>query len=399
MTAGPYSFDFGRDAEGIIETVQSVIGRPEAFVPLHEPEFDPSAWELVKDCLDTGWVSSVGKYVNQFEDHMAEASGTAFAVAVVNGTAALQIALVVAGVLPGEEVILPTLTFVGTANAVCHAGAIPHFVDSDPVTLGMDGTALRHHLDRIATRSKGQIYNRDTGRRIAAIVPVHIFGHPVDMDPILAVAQDYGLPVVEDAAESLGSLYKGRRCGSFGLLGSLSFNGNKIITTGGGGGIVTDDGDLARRAKHLTTTAKMPHRWAFDHDQIGFNYRLPNLNAALGCSQFQDLENRITQKRHLAEKYKAAFAKLHGVAFMTEPEGTRSNYWLNTIRLETLDMAQRDQMLDLLNDRQIMARPIWTPLHRLRIFANCPRAALPVAERLECQLINLPSSAHLGRGV
>ncbi len=390
------AFDFARHGLGVADAIQRVIGSQDTFVPLHEPEFSESAWALVKDCLDTGWVSSVGKYVDQFEQEIAVASNAAFGVAVVNGTAALQVAMLATGVSPGDEVIVPALTFVATANAVAHAGAVPHFVDSNEATLGMDAGALATHLERIATRRNGATFNRRTGRRISAVVPMHVFGHPVDMDALNAVASAYGLPVIEDAAEALGSEYKGRPCGSLGRIGAFSFNGNKILTTGGGGAVVTDDEDLAKRVKHLTTTAKVPHRWAFVHDEIAFNYRMPNLNAALGCSQLEELDARLALKRRLASRYSDAFTGMGGVKVVQEPEGCRSNFWLNALRIDTDDVAQRDRLLATLNDRQIMARPVWTLLHRLPIFATSPRADLPVAEKLEVQLINIPSSAHLG---
>ena len=283
----------------IVARVRRVTGASDQMIPLHAPEFSGREWELVKDCLDTGWVSSVGAYVDRFEQLVAEASGVRFGVAVVNGTAALQIALLLAGVLPGDEVIVPALTFAATANAVAHAGAVPHLVDSEASTLGLDPAALANHLDRIADRGPDGPVNRQTGRRIAAVVPMHVFGFPVDMAPLLALAADWNLPVVEDAAESLGSTYRGKPCGSFGRLATLSFNGNKIITTGGGGAIVTDDESLARRAKHLTTTAKVPHRWEFNHDEVGYNYRLPNLNAALGVAQFEQLPQRLGRQASL----------------------------------------------------------------------------------------------------
>ena len=388
-------FDFVRDGTSILNVINDVIGNPQAFVPLHEPEFSPSSWDMVKDCLDSGWVSSIGKYVDRFENDIAEACSTSQAVAVVNGTAALQVALMVCGVQPNDEVIIPSLTFVATANAVVHAGAVPHFVDSNQNNFGLAVEALQSHLNTIAERRGEETYNQITGRRISAIVPMHVFGHPVDMDPLLALAKDYGLSVVEDAAEALGSTYKGRACGSLGQMGVLSFNGNKILTTGGGGALVTNDPNLAKRAKHLTTTAKVSHRWAFEHDAVAFNYRMPNLNAALGCSQLQELNNRINQKRQLAQSYAQAFAHLEGVEFIQEPPNCQSNYWLNTLRLKTDNPSQREHLLGLLNDHQIMARPVWTLLHRLPMFANCPKSECTVAEKLEMQLINIPSSAHL----
>ncbi len=379
----------------IIDRVRRVTGASDQMIPLHAPEFAGREWELVKDCLDTGWVSSVGSYVDRFEQLVAEASGVRYGVAVVNGTAALQIALLLAGVSPGDEVLLPALTFAATANAVVHAGAVPHLVDSEAATLGIDPVALAAHLDRIATRSPTGPVNRATGRRIAAVVPMHVFGFPVDMETLLAAAADWNLPVVEDAAESLGSSYHGKPCGSFGRLATLSFNGNKIITTGGGGAIVTDDEALARRAKHLTTTAKVPHRWEFFHDEVGFNYRLPNLNAALGVAQFEQLPQRLAAKRRLAQRYASSFAGFQGAQVVQEAAGSHSNHWLNTLVLDAAQAHRRDQVLAALNDAGLMTRPIWTLMHRLPMYQSCPRADLSVAEDLAARVLNLPSSANL----
>jgi len=379
--------------------VRAVTGDTGEFVPLHAPEFAGREWELVKDCLDTGWVSSVGAYVERFEQDVAAATGTKYGVAVVNGTAALHIAMLVAGVAPGDEVIIPTLTFVATANAVSHLGAVPHLVDSAETTLGMDPVALECHLNRVTTRERDRTINRETGRRIAAIVPMHVFGLPVDIDPLLAVANHWNIPVVEDAAESLGSRYHDKLCGGFGLLGTLSFNGNKIITTGGGGAIVTNDEALARRAKHLTTTAKVPHRWEFNHDEVGFNYRLPNINAALGVAQFEQLPGKLAAKRQLAEHYVRSFAGFEGARVLTESQGSQSNYWLNTLVLDTANAYRRDAVLASLNDAGLMARPVWTLMHRLPMYADCPRSDVSVSEDLERRVINVPSSAHLGAAV
>lgn len=381
---------------GVIARARTALNDPQDFTPLHAPEFSGREWEMVKDCLDTGWVSSVGKYVDAFESRVAEISGTKYGVAVVNGTAALEISLIVAGVKPGDEVLMPSLTFVATPNAAHHAGAVPHFVDSCPNTLGLDPVALRDHLTTIAERRPQGAVNRETGRRLAALVPMHTFGFPVDMDALTAVASDWGIPVVEDAAESLGSSYKDRPCGGLGLVGAVSFNGNKILTTGGGGAIVTNDEALAKRAKHLTTTAKIPHRWAFEHDEIGYNYRMPNLNAALGVAQLEQLDDRLARKRALAQRYFDAFSGFNGGMMQAEPKGTRSNYWLNTFVLGPDRQDQRDALLDALNADGLMARPIWTLMHRLKIYADCPRAPLPVAMDLERRIINLPSSAELG---
>lgn len=375
--------------------LRDVLGRPEEFVPLHAPEFSGAEWEMVKDCLDTGWVSSVGSYVDRFERDVAAICGVAHGVALVNGTAALHLALQVVGVAPGDEVILPTMTFVATANAIRHAGAVPHFVDSEARTLGLCHDALARYLDEATEKRGGQLFNRETGARIAAIMPMHVFGHPVDMDPLLEIAAAYGLPVVEDAAEALGSRYHGRPCGGLGRIGALSFNGNKILTTGGGGAIVTDDPDLAQRAKHLSTTAKRPHRWAFEHDEVAYNYRLPNINAALGCAQLEQLDDRLMRKRVLAESYISGFDGLEGATIFREPDGCFSNYWLNTLILAPEHSAERDALLDDLNDAGLMCRPVWTLLHRLPFYAECPRAPMPVAEDLERRIISLPSSANM----
>jgi perosamine synthetase len=379
-----------------VERLRSLVGGGADFVALHEPQFSGEEWTLVKDCLDTGWVSSVGKYVDEFEARVAEACGAKYAIAVANGTAALHIAMLVAGVKPGDEVIIPALTFVATANAVSHAGAIPHLVDSSFETLGMDPAALRTHLETITGRRGGETFNRETGRRIAAVVPMHAFGHPVDMDALLDVSGAFGLPVIEDAAESIGSLYKGRPTGAIGRIGTLSFNGNKIITTGGGGAIVTNDPELARHAKHLTTTAKVAHKWAFFHDEVGFNYRMPNINAALGVAQLAQLDGLLADKRRLAERYIAGFGNFGGLSVVREPAFARSNYWLNAVLLDDDHADRRDALLEAANAAGLQCRPTWTLMHRLPMYEAAPRAPLPVAESIERRLINIPSSAKLG---
>jgi len=382
--------------EGVLERLERVLGPANAFIPLHIPEFLGDERALVADCIDTGWVSSVGKYVDEFERDVAAACGAAHGVAVVNGTAALELAMKVVGVRPRDEVLMPALTFVATANAVHHLGAVPHFVDSAESTLGLDPDALRAHLRRIGQARPDGLHNRETGRRISCIVPMHVFGHPVDMDGLAAVAQDFGLVIVEDAAESLGSRYNGKACGGLGRVGAVSFNGNKIVTTGGGGAIVTNDEALARRAKHLSTTAKMPHRWAFEHDEPGYNYRLPNLNAALGVAQMVQLGERLQKKRTLARRYIDIFAGFEGGTMFEEPAGAESNYWLNALLLAPgITEASRDDLLDGLNAAGYMARPVWKLMHRLPFLAEAPRAPLPVAEDLERRIINLPSSAML----
>lgn len=381
----------------LVARLTRVLGHPASPIGLHEPEFAGNEWAYVKECLDTGWVSSVGKYVNEFEVRLAAYTGAKHAVAVVNGTAGLHVALVAAGVVPGDEVLVPALSFVATANAVSHCGALPHFVDSAGDTLGLDPDALMRHLQKVAEPSGGGLRNRVTGRRLAAIVPMHVFGRPVDMVGLLAVAARYGLPVVEDAAESLGSFIGDRHTGTFGALGVLSFNGNKIITTGGGGAILTNDSDVARRIKHLTTTAKLPHRWEFSHDEVAYNYRLPNLNAALGCAQLERLPELLASKRRLAAAYAEAFTDAGACQFVTELVGTTSNHWLNAIALDPSEAEYRDDFLAAAYEAGFHCRPVWRLLHRLPMYEACPRADLPVAEVLERQLINLPSSARLCR--
>lgn len=381
--------------EALMTRLHAVLGPQDGFVALHEPEFAGGEWDMVRDCLDTGWVSSVGKYVDRFEADIAAICGTRHGVAVVNGTAALQVALMVCGVEPGDEVLMPALSFAATAHAALHLGAVPHFVEIARDTLGIDAEALAAHLGAVSEIRDGALVNRMTGRRISAVVPMHCFGTPVDMDGLDAVARTFGLSIVEDAAESLGSTYRGRPCGSFGTAAALSFNGNKILTTGGGGAIVTDDADIARRAKHLTTTAKKPHRWAFEHDAPGFNYRMPNLNAALGCAQLEQLPDRLARKRRLAARYAAVFADFDGAATLPAPPGSDPNFWLNTLVLAPDRAHLRDDLLDTLNDAGIMTRPVWTPLHRLPYLADAPRAALDVTNEMAARVISLPSSAKL----
>jgi perosamine synthetase len=349
----------------------------------------------VKECLDTGWVSSVGKFVDEFEDRLANYTGCRRAIAVVNGTAALQICLKLVGVAPGDEVLVPALSFVATANAVTYCGAIPHFVDCEERTLGLDPAKLEDYLQGSVEPGRSGSVNRHTGRRIKAVVPMHTFGHPVDLDPLGAVCARFGLEMVEDAAESLGSLYKGVHTGNRGRVAALSFNGNKTITTGGGGAILTNDAALGKLAKHLTTTARVPHKWNFTHDLVGYNYRLPNINAALGCAQLEQLPTFLENKRALAGRYKAAFKAVGGLSFFSEPDFALSNYWLNTLVLDEADIAARDDILEVLNTGGVMARPAWTLLSSLPMYADCPKGDLRVARRLAKAIINIPSSPGL----
>ncbi len=376
----------------IVDALAAVLNEPAV---LHEPALAGREWDYVKDCLDTGWVSTAGKYVETFEAMLADITGAKHAIATVNGTAALHACFVLAGIKPGDEVIMPALTFVGTANAAAAMGAVPHFADADERTLGLDPVKLEKHLSDTAEITPDGCRNKITGRRIAAVVPVHTFGHPVDMDPLVALCETFNLTLIEDAAESLGSTYKGTHTGNFGRLSVLSFNGNKTVTTGGGGAILTNDDDLAAEARHLTTTAKLPHKWEYRHDRVGFNYRLPNINAAIGCAQLEQLPGFLESKRTLAKAYEAAFSDIDGVRFFTEPENANSNYWLNVLLLDR-DVAQaRDDVLGVTNDSGFMTRPAWTPMHDLPMYAESPKMDLPVAEDLARRLINIPSSPGL----
>ncbi len=384
-------------AQTITERVRRVTGG--AKVALHEPHFRGNEWAYVKDCIDTGWVSSVGSYVDRFERDLAEVTGARHAVVVSNGTSGLQVALEVCGVGAGDEVLIPALSFVATANAVKHCGAEPHFVDSELATLGLGVAALADHLATVVEMRGGAAVNRHTGRRIAAIVPMHTFGHPVDMPALMELAGRHGITVVEDAAESLGSLIGGRHTGTHGRCAMLSFNGNKIVTTGGGGALITDDAVLARRLKHLTTTAKQPHKWAFFHDEVGYNFRMPNLNAALGCAQLEQLPGFLAAKRELAQRYAAAFADMPGAALFTERAGTRANYWLQTLVLDRDQAHQRDAVLAATNDAGQMTRPVWELLTSLPMYRDSPAMATPVAADLAARIINLPSSPQIVTGV
>ena len=383
-------------ANRIVAAVSEVLGRHDGMVVLHEPMFEGREWEYVKDCLDTGWVSSVGAYVDRFEHDLAAYTGVKHAIATSNGTAALHISLIVAGVRPRDEVLIPTLTFIATANAVSYVGATPHFVDSEPVSLGIDAERLDAYLRHNAAVIDGVCTNRTTGCTISAVMPMHVFGHPCDLQALHALAARWKLSLIEDAAESLGSTYHGRHTGNVGVVSALSFNGNKVVTTGGGGAVLTNDVALARRAKHLTTTARVPHHWSFIHDEVGFNYRLPNINAALGCAQLERLAEMLAQKRRLADRYAAAFGSVPGVRVLREPPNSRGNYWLNAILLDEPDVDRRDAVLHALHAAKVMARPVWTLMHRLPMYAACPRMDLSVSEALDARIVNLPSSAKLG---
>lgn len=363
--------------------------RTDEFIPLHAPVFRGRERELVLDTIDTTFVSSVGAYVDRLEKDMATFTASPRAVAVMNGTAALHIALKLAGVLPGDLVVTQSLTFVATCNAIAYCSAEPLFVDVDRHTLGLSPAALDAWLTEHALiDDHGDCLTRVGQRRVRACLPMHTFGHPVELDALIAVCERWHLILIEDAAESLGSYYKGRHTGNFGKIGVLSFNGNKIMTTGGGGMLLTDE-DIGKHAKHLTTTAKIPHPYEFVHDEVGYNYRLPNLNAALGCAQLEQLPAFLASKRTLAARY-IEFFKDSDLQPIVEPVGCRSNYWLNGVICQ--DGAQRDALLKVTNDAGVMTRPIWALMTRLPIYANALRGPLDNAEWLEARVVNLPSS-------
>jgi len=359
------------------------------FIPLHEPKFIGNENAYVADCIDSTFVSSVGKYVDRFEQKMAKFTGARYAVATVNGTAALHIALKMAAVSQGDEVITQPLSFVATCNAISYCGAKPVFVDVDRDTLGMSPDSLRSFLSTNTTQTSDGCINKTTGRKISAVVPMHTFGHPCRIDEIARICEEFALPLIEDAAESLGSYYQGKHTGTFGKLAAFSFNGNKTITTGGGGMIITDDEALAKRAKHITTTAKLPHPYEFIHDEIGYNYRLPNLNAALGCAQMESLPRLLASKRSIASAYAEFFAAAN-LTFVVEPAQANSNYWLNALILE--GKQARDLFLQELNKAGVMSRPVWRLMNELTMFRDSQSADLSNAKWLEERVVNIPSS-------
>lgn len=359
------------------------------FIPLHAPVFRGREREYVLETIDSTFVSSVGAFVDRFENQVAQYTGSARAVATVNGTAALHVALRLVGVRPGDLVISQPLTFVATCNAISYLGAEPVFIDVDRATLGLSPRALDNWLEEHAfVDDDGLCRSRADNKIVRACVPMHTFGHPVEIERLVEVCRRWGVALVEDAAESLGSLYRQRHTGTFGAIGTLSFNGNKIITTGGGGMILAD-GALGARAKHLTTTAKQPHPYEYVHDEVGYNYRLPNLNAALGCAQMEQLEQFVQDKRALASRYEAML-KGGSLQFVREPEGARSNYWLNAVICQ--DRAERDALLKATNERGVMTRPIWRLMNQLPAFAHCRHGDLSIAQWLDDRVVNLPSS-------
>lgn len=379
--------------ETILSTLESCALRNRESASLHEPLFGGNEWAYVKECLDTGWVSSTGAFVDRFERRLEDFTGIPSVASVVNGTSALHLCLKLIGVEPNDEVLVPDLAFVAVANAVTYCGAIPHFVDCDTSTLGVHPRKLEAWLTDMGEIRKGRFFNKQSGRTIKALIAVHTFGHPVDLDTLSEICDRFHLDLIEDCAESLGSFYKNCHTGQWGRFAAFSFNGNKVLTTGGGGAVATKDKNAGQLVKHLTTTAKVSHPWKYDHDQVGYNYRLPNLNAALGCAQLEQLPDFLEKKRALALRYQNAFAGMSGVRFFTEPEFAKSNYWLNAILLD--DANDRDELLRKSHEVGVKARPSWTLLHRLPMYQNCPRMDVSTAENIESRLINIPSSAFL----
>jgi aminotransferase in exopolysaccharide biosynthesis len=379
------------ELKSLVAFIQDIYQANE-FIPLHEPRFNQREKMLVMDCIDSTFVSSVGKYVDEFEKLLAAYTGAKYAVATVNGTSALHIALLLAGVERDSEVITQALSFVATCNAISYCGATPVFVDVDKQTLGLSTESLSEFLNEYAEIKDQQSFNKVSKKRIAACVPMHTFGHPCEIDKIRAICNQWHILLVEDADESLGSFYKDQHTGTFGLVGAISFNGNKIVTAGGGGAIITNDEYLAKQAKHLTTTAKIPHKWALNHDQIGYNYRMPNLNAALLCAQLEKLESYIANKRETAKLYQV-FCQQQELDFIVEPQNSISNYWLNAILLK--DNAEQHAFLEYANQKGVMTRPVWTLLNTLPMFKECFAMPQDNTQWLAERLVNIPSSVRI----
>ncbi len=373
----------------LIQKIRTLFQKPEGIIPLHAPYFGGNEKKYVLDTIESTFVSSVGAYVNRFETLMQEIAGAKFAIATVNGTTALHLAMVAAGVHSGDEVLTQPLTFIATVNAISHAGGTPVFIDVDLDSMGLSPAALQHFLENNAIIKNGSCINKISGKRIAACVPMHTFGFPLRISEIVAICSQYNIMVIEDAAESLGSFYNGIHTGNFGLMGTFSFNGNKTVTSGGGGAVITSNETLAKRIKHLSTTAKLPHVWEFVHDEIGYNYRMPNLNAALACAQLEQLTEMVKNKRELAAEYEAFFRD-KPEKFVSELPGTKANYWLNTIIMP--GKQERDAFLTYSNEQQVMTRPIWRLMNELPMYKDCIKGDLYNCKWLEERVVNLPSS-------
>ena len=363
------------------------------FIPLAVPVFIGNEKKYLNECIDTTFVSSVGKFVDRFEEDTARYTGCKRAVVCVSGTNALHISLMLAGVERDDEVLTQALTFVATCNALSYIGAHPVFIDVDRDTMGLSPVAVREWLAKNSEQKNGECYNRRTGRRITACVPMHTFGHPVHLDELVEVLKEYHIELVEDAAESIGSLYKGKHTGTFGKVGALSFNGNKTITTGGGGMMLFNDEELGAYAKHITTQAKIPHRWEFRHDHIGYNYRMPNINAALGCAQLEHIEEYVASKRETAKAYEEFFRNIPEIEFFVDTPNTRSNYWLNVVILK--DKKAQLSFLEYTNDNGVMTRPIWELMNRLPMFEKCENDGLKNSIWFADRVVNIPSSVRI----
>ncbi len=383
------------DAPSLARVIRGALPGDRARFELHEPWLGDAEREHVLACIDQGWVSSAAPYVERFERELARVSEVRRAVATNSGTAALHIALLLAGVRPGDEVLVPALSFVATANAVAYCGGVPHFVDCSARAFGMDSAALERHLRDSAVGQRGECTTRRTGRRIAAVIPVHVFGHPAELDSLAELARFWGLVLVQDAAQALGTLYGKRPVCHGARLAAVSFNGNKIVTTGGGGAILTDDDDLAERARSLVRTARRAHPLCVSHGEIGFSYAMPGLNAALGCGQLERLEEFVERKRAVARLYARVLPDDCGASLLSEPDGARSNYWLNALVLERSHASERDALLECFHASGVMARPAWQPLHTLPMYQDAPRAPLEVTEDAASRIICLPSSSFL----
>ena len=376
----------------ITDFIHQLFGTEET-VPLHAPLFIGNEKKYLEECIDTTFVSSVGKFVDRFEADMAAYTGARRAVVCVSGTNALHMAMMLVGVERDDEVLTQALTFIATCNAISYIGAHPVFIDVDMDTLGLSPKAVKDWLVKNAEVKNGVCYNKHTGRRVKACVPMHTFGHPVKIDELVAVCEEWHIELVEDAAESIGSLYKGRHTGTFGKVGAISFNGNKTITTGGGGMLLFQDEELGKLAKHLTTQAKVPHRWAFVHDHIGYNYRMPNINAALGCAQLENIDRYVADKRETAAIYADFFKNIPDITFFTEPADCRSNYWLNVVMLK--DKAAQQEFLEYTNNHGVMTRPVWELMNRLEMFKHCETDGLKNTQWLADRIVNIPSSVRL----
>lgn len=379
--------------DSLIDFIRGLYQESNAFIPLHEPRFIGNERKYVLDAIDSTFVSSVGEYVDKFEKMMCDITGSKYAVATVNGTNSIHLALLVVGVQPNDEVITQPLTFIATANAISYAQATPHFVDVDKDNMGLCPVILAEHLNAIGIMKDGVCYNKTTGNRISACIPMHTFGIPANIEQIIEVCRPFNIVVIEDAAESLGSYVNKKHTGSFGKIGTFSFNGNKTVTAGGGGALVTDDEVLAKKAKHLSTQAKVPHQWHYEHDKIGYNYRMPNLNAALACAQLEQLDSFVKNKRELNALYAAFFSNFNEVKLIRTPENTESNYWLNAVLFK--NKQARDQFLEETNSKGVMTRPIWKLMSKLEMFKNCPKSKLSNAEWLEDRVVNITSSVRI----